>query len=106
MVTRAKPTTSNTSHPLHAGSLVKPSWGAIGVTAASEEERMGTESGRLDGTSPLKGGCGSNCGLSADDKRDSLQLRTENWELRSELPVQNTRPAPVPYTTSSRAPPA
>src|SRR5580700_4237455 len=106
IVTSAKPTTANTSHPFQAGfSFVSGTgWMAKeGSAGGTGEGGGGAGLDALCGGSAPNDGCSLNCELSGDTNPDSSnwELTPENWEP----PFQSKSRAPVPYMTSSPAQP-
>src|ERR1700739_1248801 len=84
MVKNASPTISKTSHPLHTGFSIGGEPTAT-ATEAAGFELNGSGAAGVPGCSGFTGDCGSNCGLSEDDKPKFLQLRTDTGELEPGL---------------------
>ena len=70
MVTTVSPAITKTSHPLHTGS--RGSGGGICASLIGAGAKASGASCSVAGASALTTGCGSNCGLSEDDKMTSL----------------------------------
>src|ERR1035437_1174100 len=112
MVASVRPKISSTSHPLHTG--FSTGGGAVGTGATLAGAKGSGTPGTGACDSALTSGCGSNCGLSEEDKTNSLSKTwprysvpgTRYWVLGTSSRSQNIPLAPAPYTTSSPAPPS